>query len=471
MTIHDSNTRSDSPSSSSSAKTSPELTDPDERPYDIVIWGATGYTGRLTAEHLARVHGCGTTPGGLRWAVAGRDRAKLLRLRDFLETIAPGARDLPLILADSHDADSLDALCRQTRVVCATVGPFALHGAHLVAACVRQRTHYCDTTGEASFIRSMVDAHHEGARDAGVRIVHCCGIDSVPSDLGVLLLHDHAQRHDLGRLAEVRCFVTRFAGGLSGGTFASMLNLWEVAAKDKQVRHVLADPYGLNDEGHRQGSDRSERPNVFYDPDADQWAGMFLMAPINTRVVRRSNQVQDYAYGQDFRYGEHRGFGPGTRGWLRAQKATASLAGFFLGASTPPTRWLLRKLLPSPGQGPSAQDRTAGRFRFEHYATLVPSAPSAGTKGTAPQRLRAVVAAQCDGYEATGIFAAESAVLLARPPADQPADPPADQLADQPPLPDRFGVLTPASGLGMPLIERLRTQGITLSVDQYPMQQ
>ncbi len=463
MTIHDSthdNTH-DSTHDSNPRSDSPEVTDPDERPYDIVIWGASGYTGRLTAEHLARVHGCSTSPGDVRWALAGRDRAKLVRLRDRLETIAPGARDLPLILADSHDADSLDALCRQTRVVCATVGPFALHGAELVAACVRQRTHYCDTTGEASFIRSMVDAHHEVARDAGVRIVHCCGVDAVPSDLGVLLLHDHAQRHDLGRLAEVRCFVTRFAGGLSGGTFASMLNLWEVAAKDKQVRHALADPYGLNDEGHRQGSDRSERPNVFYDPDADQWAGMFLMAPINTRVVRRSNQVQDYAYGPDFRYGEHRGFGPGARGWLRAQKATASLAGFFLGASTPPTRWLLGKLLPSPGQGPSQQERAAGRFRFEHYAT---TDPTDGTGGIAPRRLRAIVAAQCDGYEATGIFAAESAVLLARPPADQPADQPADPTTEST-LPARFGVLTPASGLGMPLIERLRTQGITLSVD------
>jgi short subunit dehydrogenase-like uncharacterized protein len=446
MTIHDSNTPSNSP----------EITDPDQRPYDIVIWGASGYTGQLTAEHLARVHGCGTSHGGLRWALAGRDRAKLVRLKDHLVGLDPGARDLPLILADSHDADSLDRLCRQTRVVCATVGPFALHGAELVAACVRQRTHYCDTTGEASFIRHMVDAHHVAAQAAGVCIVHCCGVDSVPSDLGVLLLHDHVKRHDLGSLAEVRCYVTRFVGGLSGGTFASMLNLWEVAARDKQVRRDLADPYGLNDEGQRQGPDRSERPNVFHDPEADQWAGLFLMAPINTRIVRRSNQVQDFAYGPDFRYGEHRGFGPGTRGWLRAQRETVGLAGFFLGASTPPTRWLLRKFLPTPGQGPSAQDRATGRFRFEHYATTSP------TKGAAPRRLRAVVAAQCDAYEATGIFAAESALLLARPPA---ASGPAESPVDPSALPGRTGVLTPASGLGMPLIERLRTQGITLSVD------
>lgn len=415
----------------------------EERAYDVVVWGASGYTGQLTAEHLARVHGCGNLPGAPRWALAGRDGAKLRRLRDRLVGIDPGARELPLILADSHDAASLDALCRQTRAVCATVGPFALHGADLVAACVRQQTHYCDITGEAVFIRQMIDVHHGAAQEVGVRIVHCCGIDSVPSDLGVLLLHDHARQMDLGPIAEVRCFVTRFKGGLSGGTFASMLNLWELAGKDKRVRRDLADAYGLNDEGQRQGPDRGERPGAFHDADADQWAGLFLMAPINTRVVRRSNQVQDYAYGTDFRYGEHRGFGSGTRGWLRAQREMVGLAGFFIGASTPPTRWLLRRLLPAPGQGPSAQERSTGRFRFEHYATTTPA-------GGSPERLRAIVGAECDGYEATGVFAAESALLLARHPPD---------------LPNRTGVLTPASALGMPLVERLRTQGITLSVE------
>jgi short subunit dehydrogenase-like uncharacterized protein len=260
------------------------------------------------------------------------------------------------------------------------------------------------------------------------------------------LLQDHVQQMSLGPIAEVRCFVTRFKGGLSGGTFASMLNLWQLAGRDKRVRRTLADAYGLNDEGQRQGPDRGERPGTFHDADADQWAGLFLMAPINTRIVRRSNQVQDYAYGTDFRYGEHRGFGPGPRGWLRAQRETVGLAGFFIGASTSPTRWLLRRLLPAPGQGPSAHERATGRFRFEHYAS------TAATEGP-PQRLRAIVGAECDGYEATGVFAAESALLLARQPSD---------------LPDRTGVLTPASALGMPLVERLRAQGITLSVESIP---
>jgi len=426
----------------------------DDRPYDVVIWGASGYTGQLTAEHLARVHGCGYGPGAPRWALAGRNRVQLEQLRERLVGIDPKAGELPLILADSHDAGSLDALCRQTRTVCATVGPFALHGAELVAACVRCQTHYCDITGEAVFIRQTIDAHHGAARETGVRIVHCCGIDSVPSDLGVLLLHDHVQNNDLGRVAEVRCFVTRFKGGFSGGTIASMLNLWQVAGRDKQVRRDLADAYGLNDEGQRQGPDRGERAGAFHDADADQWAGLFLMAPINTRIVRRSNQVQDYAYGPDFRYGEHRGFGPGARGWFRAQRETAALAGFFLGAATPPTRWLLRRLLPAPGQGPDAQKRAAGRFRFEHYATSAPVHGGDGSaRDAAPQRLLAIVGADFDGYEATGVFAAESALLLARPPAD---------------LPDRAGVLTPASALGMPLVRRLRAQGITLSVETRP---
>ncbi len=412
----------------------------DERPYDVVIWGASGYTGQRTAEHLARAYGSGYCPGAPRWALAGRDRSKLLRLRDRLGGIDPGAGELPILTADSHDPDSLDELCRQTRSVCSTVGPFALHGEPLVAACVRQRTHYCDTTGEASFIRGVIDAHQDAAREAGVRIVHCCGIDSVPSDLGVLLLHEHLRENDLGPLGQVQCFVTRFKGGLSGGTIASMLNLWQAAAKDRQLRRDLADPYGLNDAGQRQGPDRSERPGVFHNADADQWAGLFMMAPINTRVVRRSNQVQGYAYGPEFRYGEHRGYGPGPRGWLKAQQETVALAGFFLGASTSPTRWVLTRLLPSQGQGPDEAERAGGRFRFEHFTRVASSGA----------RLRAVVGAEIDGYEATGVFAAESALLLAQQHAE---------------LPEATGVLTPASGLGMPLVERLRAQGITLSVD------
>lgn len=416
---------------------------PAGRPYDVIVWGASGYTGRLAAEHLVRAHGSGTGPDAPRWALAGRDRRKLLRVRERLGNLDPGAAALPLLTADSHDPDSLDALCRQTRTLCATVGPFALHGAPLVAACLRQRTHYCDITGEASFIRACIDAHHTAARDAGVRLVHCCGIDSVPSDLGVLLLHDHVRRNHLGTLGEVRCFVTRWKGGFSGGTFASMLNLWQAAARDRKLRRVLADPYGLNDAGERQGPDRGERPGAFYDRDSGQWASLFLMAPINTRIVRRSHQVQGRVYGPDFRYGEHRGHGSGLRGYLRAQRETATQAGFFLGASSPPTRWLLKRLLPSPGQGPSRAERAVGRFRFEHYARTAPAAGAAAT------RLHAVVGAACDGYEATGIFAAEAALLLSRPPTG---------------LPDASGVLTPASALGMPLVERLRAQGIELSV-------
>lgn len=418
-----------------------------ERAYDVVVFGATGYTGRLIAGELAKTYGT----AGLRWALGGRDRARLEAVRRELAAAGDGTAQrgelakLPLVVADSHDAAALDELARQTRVVCSAAGPFARHGAELVAACLRQGTHYCDTTGEPTFIREMVDRHHEAAREAGLRLVHCCGIDSVPSDLGCLMLYDHLQEHRERALAEIRCLVTVLRGGFSGGTLASILELWEQARQDKAVRRVLVDPYALNDEGHRRGPDRPERPRPELDAELHHWTGPFLMAPINSAIVRRTNQQLDYAYGEQFRYSERRGYGPGPKGWWRAHKEAAGTVAFFTAGMAAPGRWALRRLLPSPGQGPTPAQRAAGAFRFELLAV------SDSGPGEPPQKLRGVVAAERDGYDATAIMASEAAVCLAR---------------DAEQLPDRYGVLTPASAMGMLLVQRLRQAGLTFTVHE-----
>ncbi len=269
------------------------------RPFDVVVWGATGFTGRLVAEHLARAG------GGVRWAMAGRNHEKLAATRDDIAARVPSAASAPLLVGDAGDPASLDAIASQARVVCATVGPFAKHGEPIVAACVKNGADYCDITGEPHFIRRIIDTYDQAARAAGVRVVPTCGFDSIPSDLGVLVLAEHA-REELGRaLAEVRAYVTAAKGGMSGGTAASMLLLLEAAASDRALRRLLADPYGLSpDRANDLSTDGRDPLAPRWDGEAGGWAAPWMMAAINTRVVRRSNALLGHRYGKGFRYQE-----------------------------------------------------------------------------------------------------------------------------------------------------------------------
>src|ERR1700722_9646530 len=213
------------------------------RSFDVVLWGATGFTGQLVAEYLTRHHGVGDT---LRWALGGRSKAKLEKVRTALEAIDPRARTLPLLLGDGSDRASLDRLAIDAHVVCSTVGPYALHGRELVGACVEAGTDYCDLTGEPNFVRAMIDLHHERAGATGARIVCCCGFDSIPSDLGTLMLQDHARKAHGSRCSEVKCFAGESKGGVSGGTAASMIALMDEAVRDPTVRRLLNNPYALD---------------------------------------------------------------------------------------------------------------------------------------------------------------------------------------------------------------------------------
>lgn len=370
----------------------------------------------------------------MRWAIAGRNREKLEDIRSQLTAIDPAAQDLGLLTADSHDEQSLRQVAAQTQVVLTTVGPYSQYGAELVAACVAEGTDYADLCGETPFIRRMIDTHHEAAAEKRCRIIHCCGFDSIPSDLGVLQLQAAAQQQLGAPLSMVRYYMEVAKGSLSGGTVASMLGVMD-QAREGAVRRLLGNPYSLNPDDGVRGPDRGDQTSVRWDDLGGVWTAPFMMAGINTRVVRRSNALLDYAWGKDFSYSEVTSMKSGLGGWCRATQLTLGMGGFFALAWPHWTRSLLKAtILPAPGQGPSPQAQENGFFRIRLIGQS-----EAG-------RLEMVVRGKRDpGYGATSRMLAESALCLA---------------LDQEQLPDRYGVLTPASGIGEALIPRLASVDI-----------
>lgn len=389
---------------------------------DLVIQGATGFTGRLVAEHLFLRHPPGSA---LRWGLGGRNPDKLERIRAGL---GERAEEIPIVVADSGDRAALEALADRARVVASTVGPFSRFGSELVAACARRGTDYCDITGEVQWIRRMIDAHEETARESGARIVHCCGFDSIPSDLGVRFLQDEALRRFEAPLDRISLGVRRLRGSASGGTIASMLQALEEAKGDREVRRALGHPYSLNPRDVQKGPDGADQKKPRFDEDLDRWTAPFVMATVNTRIVRRSNALLDFAWGRDFEYRESMITGRGLGGRWRAIRTTSMLGAFVVGASLGPTRALLEKFaLPAPGEGPSAEERERGSFEM----LLVGSGPH----GT----LRARVTADRDpGYGATSRMLGETGACLAE-----------DELEVG------GGSWTPASAFGATLVERL----------------
>ena len=369
------------------------------RKYDIVVWGASGFTGRLVVEYLHRQY---TNGGDLAWAIAGRNEQKLQQVLSEL-SITNNAPDI--LLADSHDADSLQQLTRSTKVVLTTVGPYALYGSELVGACVENGTHYCDLSAEIHWLRQMMDKHQSAAENSGARIVHACGFDSIPSDLGVQFLQQHAISEFGAPCTRINLFVKAIKGGGSGGTIASGLNALDESRKNKDAARVMIDPYSLNPEGERQGPDGRDQRGVEYNELIDSWTAPFVMAIINMRIVRRSNALMDYAYGKDFEYAESMLTGHGAMGWLKSAGMTAGMGGFILASSFSLSRSLLiDKLIPKPGEGPGKTERENGFFNLVLVGQL-----SDGTL------LKARVTGDRDpGYGSTSKMLSESAVCLAK---------------------------------------------------------
>jgi len=396
-----------------------------DRDYDVVLFGTTGFTGRLVAERLVE-----RAPAGLRVALAGRSLAKLATVRDSL---GPVAAEWPLMLVDSGDRSTLVKMARAATAVATTVGPYAKYGLPLVEACAKAGTHYVDLSGEVLFMRASADAHDAAARTSGARIVHACGFDSIPSDLGVLILNEVA-----GGLGETTLLVTQMRGGMSGGTLASGRVQADAVAANPSARDIVLDPYSLSPDRAQEPDlgDHGDLRGPTHDPELG-WLAPFFMASTNTRVVRRSNALAGYPYSREFRYREAMAFGEGMSARAKAMGVSTGLGAMGAAMGFGPARAGIGKVLPKPGEGPSAEDRAAGHFRMDIHGTSL-----------AGERYVATVAAQGDpGYAATSLMLAEAVLLAA---------------SGDPGLPDRAGVLTPATGLGMPLVERLRAAGMTL---------
>lgn len=386
------------------------------REFDIVVYGASGYTGHLVAEYLARRSAGKPDPT---WAMAGRDMEKLAAVSEKIGA----APSTPLIFADASDPRSLGEMAARSKVVLSTVGPYQLYGSGLVAACAEHGTDYVDLCGEPAWMREMIDAYEETAKDTGARIVFSCGFDSVPFDLGVRLLQGEANSRFGGPCAEIKARVRKMKGSLSGGTVAS-LRATIAACKDPSVAELLDSPFALTpgSTGPEQPPDRAPQ----FDESIDAWVAPFIMAPINTKNVHRSNMLLGHSYGADFRYSEMLVAGSGERG----EKIAAAIAS---------DNVLARDDAPKPGEGPRAEERQAG-----HYDILFIGEMADG------QTIRASVAGDADpGYGSTSKMIAESALCLFRDKADQPG-----------------GVWTPASAMGSALIARLeRHAGLAFRIE------
>ncbi len=407
------------------------------REFDIIVYGATGFVGKLTAEYLAKAG------GPARIALAGRSPDRLAAVRDAL---GDGAKSWPIVAADASSPASLEAMAARTRVVLTTVGPYTRHGLPLVAACAAAGTDYADLAGEAMFVRKSIDDFHKQAIDTGARIVHACGFDSIPSDMTVYELFRRVTDDGEGELLDTNFVLRGFSGGASGGTLASLMEVLRAASSDPDTRKLLEDPYTLAPE-------RADEPELGRQPDlpwrrgsqiapelSGVWAGAFVMALYNTRIVRRSNALLDYAYGRRFRYTEYLGVGPSPLAPVIAAVTTAATAGgaalgnrFFRYLPRP----LVERLAPKPGTGPSPQARERGYYRVETYTTTTTGARYVATMSQSGD----------PGYKATSVMLGECGLALA---------------LDRDRLPERYGVLTPAVAMGDALLARFPAAGIAL---------
>ncbi|NES82168.1 MAG: saccharopine dehydrogenase [Moorea sp. SIO2B7] len=401
------------------------------RPYDVILYGASGFVGKQTVQYFANQ----TCSDEVRWAIAGRNRQKLEKVKKQV-----GA-DVDILVADSSNRTTVNAIASQTRVLLNTAGPFALYGNEIVDACVGNRTHYVDITGETPWVKSLIARYHEQALAEGTRIIPFCGFDSVPSDLGTYLVVRYLQQ-ELGETCKsVKAYFQAY-GGFNGGTLASGFNLYDSG----QITQ-FSNPFLLNSPGEPSPAEieRNQDPkSPQYDADVDTWIAPFFMGPINTRVVRRSCALFEQwgqSYGRDFTYQEYLKFDP-PLAWLQAAGITAGMA-FFTGAmQQAPLRKFLQSFLPQPGKGPSEKTMNEGWFRCELLGF--------GSEG---QKVQGMISDQGDpGNRATVKFLCESALSLAL------------NFDELPGGKQRGGILTPATGLGEVLAQRLRRAGMHLEV-------
>lgn len=404
-------------------------------PYDLAAFGATSFVGKILCRYLWEEFGA---QGEMKWAAAGRSQAKLEELRSSL---GAKAGTLPLIAAEAADEASLRELCASTRVVVSTVGPYALYGEPLVKACAESGTDYCDLSGEVQWIRRMVQRYEATARKSGARIVHCCGFDSIPSDLGVHFLQGQAMKQLGAPCTRVKMRVKVMRGGFSGGTVASLLNVVKEAAANPALRKELADPYSLCPAGSVPKVRQPDIRSAEFDADYGAWVAPFMMSGINTRIVQRTNALLQQAYGADFTYDEAVLMGRGLKGRFAATAMAAGLSGFMLAAAIRPVRAAFERfVLPKPGEGPSPDAQRTGFFDLRFLGATADG-----------RQIRAKVTGDRDpGYGSTGKMLGQAAACLALD-VDKVATP--------------GGFWTPATIFGDRLIQRLTAHsGLTFEL-------
>ncbi len=392
------------------------------REFEIVVYGATSFVGKILCQYLAAEINFPDSS----WAMAGRSESKLNQVRLSLGKPHEAIRYL---VADAEDEDALRDMCNKARVVLSTVGPYALYGETLVKVCAETGTDYCDLTGEPQWIRRMIDRYQATARQTGARIVHCCGFDSIPSDLGTYFLQQLAKQRLGEYCQQVKMRVKVLKGGASGGTIASMVNVFKEAARNKQLRKELADLYSLcpNSPVPRP---TQRMVGMEYDVDFSSWVAPFVMAAINTRVVLRSNALLESPYGTNFCYDEGLLTGDQSAGKRRARKTAMGMTLITIAMTIPPIRWLALKFLPGPGEGPSPEEQLKGYFDLRFFG-----------HGEQGQTIAVRVTGDRDpGYGSTAKMLAQAGLCLAR-------DIPADETPG--------GFWTPATAMGENLIRRL----------------
>ena len=390
----------------------------DTREFDVIIYGSTGYTGRLVAEYMAQQYGVGKDAP--KWAMAGRSLDKLEEVRDLIG--AP--KDTPLVVADSDDAASIDMMASRTKVVLTTVGPYQLYGDELVAACVKNGTHYVDLCGEPGWMRAMIDKHQEAAEKSGAQICFSCGFDSIPFDLGVLMLQQEMTKRFAKPATRVKGRVRAMEGTFSGGTAASLKETMKAIAKNPSLVKILASSFGLT-----PGFEGADQPNMLipkYDKTIDSWVAPFIMAAINTKNVHRTNFLLDFPFGEDFKYDEMVVTSPGDLGKQAAEMVAK--ANPFGGDDAP-----------KPGEGPTKEQRENG-----YYDLLFLGETADGETATL-----CVKGDKDPGYGSTSKMIAESALCLAQ-----------DNIKKG------GGVWTPGALMGKKLVQRLEEKaGLTFTVE------
>lgn len=408
--------------------TTPAPGSADEREFDVVLFGATGYVGRLIATELLDA-----APDASRVALAGRDEQRVRAVA--AEVGHPG---LACLVADAFDAEELARLARRTRAVINVAGPYAKYGMAMAGACAQNGTHLVDLNGEVLFARDVIDAYDAAAKASGASLVTACGFDSVPSDLGVLVAADAAREAGAGELLSTTMHVRSFSGGLSGGTIDALRT--QVDSSRHGVRtpgRSSSDPYALSPDRDAEPEPRGRRTSVAWleqNADVREFTAPFFMARYNEQVVRRSNALLGWRYGRGFRYREVHDAGRGAAGLARAVGIACALPAFVTALATPGLRQVADRVLPSPGQGPSEQARARGHFTVEVHADT-----------TSGRHVVSTVAARQDpGYGATAVMVSQAALALAS----------GEGLAT--------GASTPAVALGQPYAARLRRKGFTI---------